>query len=68
MRFLSDREGAFLAGAHLAGALLDRAHLAGAIGRTIEQLAAANTLRGVYLDPPLREQLERERPELFDRL
>jgi len=51
-----------------AGALLDRAHLAGAIGRTIEQLAAANTLRGVYLDPPLREQLERERPELFGRL
>jgi hypothetical protein len=42
------------------------AYLEGAIDLTMAQLATVRTLQGASLDPPLMEQLQREKPELFE--
>jgi Pentapeptide repeats (8 copies) len=59
-------EGADLFGAHLERATLMDAYLEGAIDLTMAQLATVRTLQGASLDPPLMEQLQREKPALFE--
>jgi uncharacterized protein YjbI with pentapeptide repeats len=59
-------ERAVLRGAHLERATLMDAYLEGAIDLTMAQLATVRTLQGASLDPPLMEQLQREKPELFE--
>jgi hypothetical protein len=63
----ADLRGAYLARADLRGANLWGANLEGAKILTVEQLATVKTLYDAPLDPPLREQIQRQYPHLLEK-